>query len=249
MGILKQNYRLSSIHWYCKIVQPNFNKKPYIFIDGRAFLFSEFFINLVMETYDYRIDIYIEKSADFAKPILDHLRKIIHQASPEINETIKWGFPHFDYKGTVCSMASFKNHCAFGFWKNSLMDDPHGLLKNDAESAMGQFGRICDISNVPADEILISYIQNAVALNKAGVKIVKTKEKISDKTIEVPTDFSLLLDGYPEVQVNFENLSYSHKKEYVEWFIEAKTKATRSKRMQTAIEWLTEGKSRHWKYK
>ncbi len=199
--------------------------------------------------YDDRIDIYIEKSADFAKPILNHLRRIIHLTSPEITETIKWGFPHFDYKGTICSMASFKQHCTFGFWKSALMDDPYGLLKNDSANAMGQFGRICSLNDLPDNEILLFYIRSALALNKAGAKIIKTKEKNNDKTIEIPADFDLMLDSIPNVKAVFHHFNYSHKKEYIEWFSEAKTQATRNRRMATAIEWVTEGKSRHWKYK
>lgn len=200
-----------------------------------------------MEKYDHRIDAYIEKSADFAKPILNHIRKLIHQASPNILETVKWGFPHFDYKGTICSMASFKEHCAFGFWKSSLLPDPYNILKKEASDAMGQLGRITSISNLPEDDVFISYIQEAIALNEKGIKVSKKPEPIKTP-VDVPGDFLEILNNYPIAKSNFENFSNSHRKEYILWFEEAKTDATRSKRIATAIEWLTEGKGRNWKY-
>lgn len=203
-----------------------------------------------MGTYDKRVDIYIEKSADFAKPILNHLRELIHQASPEINETIKWSFPHFDYKGTVCSMASFKQHCAFGFWKSSLLPDPQNLLSAEVESAMGQFGRITSIKDLPADEILLEYIRNAVLLNETGVKIPKKRNSsVAPEAHVIPDYLREALSHNPTAQNTFDNFSNSHKREYIEWICEAKTEATREKRLATTILWLTEGKSMHWKYK
>lgn len=200
-----------------------------------------------METFDKRVDAYIEKSADFAKPILDHLRELIHKASPEISETIKWSFPHFDYKGTVCHFSSFKQHCAFGFWKGSLLPDPDNILEDNRDSAMSQFGRITSITELPSDEILIKYIRNAVILNETGVKL-PPKKKTTAAEVEVPQYFSKELAKHSLAQSNFEDFSNSHKREYLEWFEEAKTESTRQKRMGTALEWLSEGKSRNWKY-
>ena len=200
-----------------------------------------------MEQYDPRIDAYIEKSADFAKPILIHLRKLIHQAAPQISETIKWGFPHFDYKGTVCSMASFKEHCAFGFWKSSLLTDLHRILQKESGEAMGQFGRIKSIADLPEDEVLACYIMEAVTLNEKGIKALK-KIEAAKAIIETPQYFQDALSDHPQAKATFENFSNSHRKEYIMWFEEAKTEATRNKRIATAIEWLTEGKGRHWKY-
>ena len=95
---------------------------------------------------DPRVDAYIERSAPFAKPILKHLRKIVHRGCPQVEETIKWGMPHFDYKGILCGMAAFKAHCAFHFWKGELvMGD-----SNRANEAMGQFGRINSVKDLPA---------------------------------------------------------------------------------------------------
>src|SRR5215213_2106905 len=127
-----------------------------------------------MKNTDERIDAYIAKSADFAKPILTHLRALVHAACPDIEETWKWSFPHFDYKGTVCSMAAFKRHCSFGFWKASLMKDSHRLLTAGSE-AMGQLGQIKSLADLPPDALLIAYVREAVELNEKGVKAAKPR--------------------------------------------------------------------------
>jgi uncharacterized protein YdeI (YjbR/CyaY-like superfamily) len=197
-----------------------------------------------MPTSDPRIDAYIEKSAEFAKPILVHIRKLAHQACPDITETMKWSFPHFDFKGTVCSMASFKEHCAFGFWKQSL-------LEKDAfpaqKTAMGSFGRIASLDDLPGDNIILGLIRQAVELNEKGIKVPK-KPASERKELVVPEELTAALEKDKKAKETFEAFRYSHKKEYIEWITEAKTEATRNKRLATTIEWLGEGKSLHWKY-
>jgi len=204
----------------------------------------------MMEHYDARVDAYIAKSADFAKPILTHLRQLIHQAFPEIEEGIKWGFPFFDYKGPVCQMAAFKQHMGFGFWKASLLNDPYKLIKTgEEESAAGSFGRITTLADLPADDILIEYIQEAVKLNKDGKKTpARVKPATEKKELTTPPEFEIMLDSIANAKLNFHNFSPSKKREYLEWFTEAKTEATRQKRMEQAVEWISEGKSRNWKY-
>lgn len=199
-----------------------------------------------MEQYDKRVDAYIDKAALFAQPILRHIRAIVHQASPLIGETIKWGFPHFVYKQTICSMASFKAHCAFGFWKASLMKDPYQLFI-DKESAMGQMGRIANLQDLPEDKILIEYILEALKIDESGTKAKKVSSAAKAE-IALPTEFAAALAENPLAKQQFDNFSPSHRREYLEWITEAKTETTKLKRLSTAIEWLSEGKSRHWKY-
>src|SRR3954470_7894302 len=202
-----------------------------------------------MAFIDPRIDDYISKSADFAKPILNHLRALVHKACPDVKETMKWSFPHFEYANNIlCSMASFKQHCAFGFWHASLMQDPNGLLAVGEKTSMGHLGPMKTLDDLPADEVLIKYIKEAMALNEKGTKPKKERAQ-TVKEVEVPSFFLDALKENATALTTFENFSPSHKKEYVEWLTEAKTEATRSKRITTAIEWLKEGKSRHWKYK
>lgn len=203
-----------------------------------------------MPTADPRIDEYILKSADFAKPILKHLRQVVHNACPDVKETMKWSFPHFEYAGSIlCSMASFKQHCAFGFWLGSLMSDPKKIMSAVGEkTAMGHFGQIKDVSDLPSDQVLIKYIKEAMTLNKKGVKARKEKP-IQTKEIEIPSYFQEALKNNKKAFEAFNKFSPSHRKEYLEWITEAKTEATRDKRVARTLEWLTEGKPRHWKYK
>ena len=202
-----------------------------------------------MPAYDPRIDDYISKSADFAKPILEYLRETIHKACPDVQETMKWSFPHFEYNGSIlCSMASFKQHCTFGFWLGSLMNDPHGLLTPVGErTAMGHFGQIRSVKDLPSSKILSAYIKEAMALAEQGVKLPKTP-KAASKKIETPPYFLAILKKNKKAFEHFERFSPSHKKEYVLWITEAKSEATRNKRMATAIEWLSDGKPKDWRY-
>ncbi len=202
-----------------------------------------------MEKYDPRIDAYIAKAADFAKPILIHIRQLVHATAPQITETVKWGMPFFDYKGPVCQMASFKQHAAFGFWKATSLNDAHGII-NAGEAAAGSFGKLTSLADLPSDDILVDFIHQAIKLNEAGVKgNMKTAPGTPKGEIPMPHYFAEVLQNEPKALATFENFSPSHKREYLEWITEAKTEATREKRMLTAVEWLTEGKSRHWKYK
>ncbi|HEX3385335.1 MAG TPA: YdeI/OmpD-associated family protein [Mucilaginibacter sp.] len=201
-----------------------------------------------MGQYDERVDAVIAKSADFAKPILIHIREVVHRASPLITETIKWGMPFFDYKGPVCMMAPFKQHIGFGFWKASRLNDPKGMLRgSDDEAAAGSFGRIVTLADLPPDEDLIGFIHQMIALNESGVKEVK-KPPAPKADLPMPDDFDKLLRGNLAAMDNFEKFSPSKKREYLEWFADAKSEATREKRMEQALEWIAEGKSRNWKY-
>jgi len=195
-----------------------------------------------------KVDAYIAKSAEFAKPILTHLRELVHKACPEVEEVIKWGFPNFDYKGVFCSMAGFKQHCSFGFWKASLMNDPKGILQANDKGGMGNFDRITSLKDLPSDKILLDFLRQAVDLNELGVKRkVKVTPKGS-KTIDTPDYFEKVLKKNKIAREVFEEFAYSHRKEYIQWFEEAKTEETRSKRIAQAIEWISEGKGRNWKY-
>jgi uncharacterized protein YdeI (YjbR/CyaY-like superfamily) len=202
-----------------------------------------------MPAFNKSIDAYIAKSADFAKPILNHLRELIHNACPDVEEKIKWGMPFFDYKGEMmCHMASFKQHCAFGFWKGSIMKDP--VLKETAQSevAMGHLGRITSLKDLPADKKITSWIKEAMLLNDNGIKLPPKIKSTQKKEIIVPDYFTKAIAKNKKAKTVFDAFAYSHKKEYVQWITEAKTEETRNKRMAAAIEMIAEGKARNWKY-
>jgi len=197
---------------------------------------------------DERVDAYIAKSPDYAKPILIHIREFVHRVAPEVNEMIKWGFPFFDYKGPVCHMAAFKKHCAFGFWKVRLLNDPEGYLKLDTEEASaGSVGPILGITDLPPENVLAEFIHQAIAINEQGVKVEK-KPAAPKAELSIPPDFENLLKSNTTAYFHFDKFSPSKKREYLEWFADAKSEATRQKRIEQALEWISEGKSRHWKY-
>jgi uncharacterized protein YdeI (YjbR/CyaY-like superfamily) len=195
---------------------------------------------------DQRVDAYIAKSADFAKPILNNLRESVHEYCPEVEETMKWSFPHFMYRGMLCSMASFKQHCAFGFWKGSLVVDAKGRT---LEQAMGQFGRIGQLSDLPTRTALRGFIRKAMQLNEAGVSARERRPKAGPrKALRAPPYFTAALRKNKAALATYEALPPSKKREYVEWLTEAKTDATREKRLASSLEWLAAGKARYWKY-
>lgn len=188
-----------------------------------------------MPKEDPRINAYIANAAPFARPVLKHLRLLVHQACPAVDETIKWSFPHFAYKGIVCSMAAFKNHCSFGFWKGSLLTNKL------------QLDKIISLNDLPGDDKILAAIVEAVQLNEQDVKLPKKPVRTSAAP-DIPEELEKALAKNKKAKTTFDQFSPSHRKEYIEWILDAKTEATRTKRVQTTIEWLTEGKSRHWKY-
>jgi uncharacterized protein YdeI (YjbR/CyaY-like superfamily) len=196
-----------------------------------------------MGTRDKRVDAYIAKSAAFARPILEHLRGVVHEGCPEVEETIKWGHVSFGYKGILCGMAAFKEHCTFGFWKGSLIVD---AADRQSDEAMGQLGRITTLGDLPSRKKLVAYVKKAKELNDAGVKVVrKTKPK---PALETPADLLAALKKNKKANATFENFPPSHRREYVEWIVDAKTDETRQRRLAQAVEWMAEGKPRNWKY-
>ena len=195
---------------------------------------------------DKRVDAYIAKSAPFAQPILNHLRELVHKACPDVEETIKWSFAFFDYKGPLCSMAAFKEHCAFGFWKAALLKDAE-KMKDNQQNAMGHAGKIKSLADLPADKVIIGWIKEAVKINDEGIKL-PLRKKTDLKELVIPEYFTKAISKNKKALVAFEKFSPSHKKEYVQWVTEAKAEETKNRRMDKAIEMIAEGKGRNWKY-
>jgi uncharacterized protein YdeI (YjbR/CyaY-like superfamily) len=196
-----------------------------------------------MGTKDPRVDAYIAKQQPFAQPILHQIRETIHAASPEILETIKWGAPAWEYQGMLCSMAAFKEHCALGFWKGTLIVGRN----NKSLDAAGSFGRIRSVKDLPPKKDLIAYVKKAMALNEAGVKAPK-KHTGPRKPIPMPADMQEALARNKKAKSTYDDFSPSHKREYLQWITEAKQPETRQRRLSQAVEWMAEGKPRMWKY-
>jgi len=194
---------------------------------------------------DPRVDEYIARSAEFAKPILRRVRQMVHSQCPDASETIKWGFPHFDYQDKIfCSMAAFKAHCAFGFWLGPLLQ-----IDAKTEKAMGQFGRIASLEDLPDDKTFAKLIQAAMKLQESGAKVpARAKPKGERAPLEVPAVLAAALKKNKAARIVFDGFSYTNRKDYIDWINEAKTEPTREKRLAQTIEWLAGGKVRNWKY-
>lgn len=204
-------------------------------------------MNVQQKKTDPRIDTYILKSADFAIPILTYLRDLVHAYCPDATETMKWSFPHFEYKGSIlCNMASFKQHCSLGFWHGSQLSDPNNLLTIGEKASVGHLRRIQEVEDLPDESVLGDFIVQSMQLIDSGEKVAREPKPTANKVLEVPEYFVNAMT--PRARQTFDNFKYFQKKDYVEWIIEAKTEATRERRVSTAVEWLEEGKTRHWKY-
>ncbi len=202
-----------------------------------------------MATPDPRVDAYIAKSAEFARPILRHLRAVVHQACPEVEETIKWGMPHFMHHGMLAGMSAFKAHAAFGFWKGRLVAEAMGVKgTGKSEEAMWDFGRVTSIRDLPPKRELMRWVKAAMRLNEAGVKRTP-KVRTFRQPLPVPGDLARALKRSAKARATWAASSPSHRREYIEWITEAKRAATRERRLATTLAWLAEGKGRNWKYR
>jgi len=181
---------------------------------------------------DRRVDAYIEKTGDFAKPILAYIREAAHAAIPDVEETMKWSTPFFDYKGTLAMMAAFKEHVRFGFWKGSIIGQ--------------RFERVTSVKDLPSKKELVALFRKAAELNEQGIKV--EKKKSVKPPLETPDDLAAALKKNRKAVAAFEAFPPSHRREYIAWITEAKAAETRKRRIDQAIEWISEGRQRNWKY-
>jgi uncharacterized protein YdeI (YjbR/CyaY-like superfamily) len=199
-----------------------------------------------MPSREPKIDAYIAKAAPFAQPILKHLREVIHEACPEVEEAVKWSMPFFDHHGPLCALPAFKAHCSLRFWKGDLLFKEEGALRG--------FERLTKLDDLPPKKELVALLKAAARLNEDGVKAEwqekrAAKAKASKaKPVATPKDLVAALKKSAKAQAAWEGFSPSHRREYVEWITEAKRDETRAKRLEQTVAQLAEGKSRHWKY-
>ena len=204
-------------------------------------------------TFDSRIDDYVAKSRPFAQPLLNHLRKLVHKACPGVVETIKWSRPFFEYKGVIFgNMSAFKEHCSFGFWGEEIT-----AVLNDARvlqpDAMGSLGRLTRIEDLPTDKQMLEFLGKAVSFIDSGqytspIAARHRVAKLPAPAVEAPPEFTRALKANKTAAAAFAAFSPSCKREYLEWIAEAKRAETRDKRIITAIDWISEGKQRNWRY-
>lgn len=197
-----------------------------------------------MKNTDPRVDEYIQKAQPFAQPILKHVRELMHKGCPDLTETIKWGMPHFEYHGVIASMAAFKEHAVFGFWKEDLIPGMKKYIKE--KEAMGSWGRISSLKGIPPDSDVIAFVKAAAKLNEEGIKSPRRTQK--PVVVNMPEDFMLAIKANKKALETYEHFSPSNKRDYADWINNAKSDETRVERMKTAVSWMEEGKPRMWKY-
>jgi uncharacterized protein YdeI (YjbR/CyaY-like superfamily) len=201
-----------------------------------------------MAKFNKKVDEYIAKSEEFAKPILANLRQIIHEACPEVEEDIKWGTPHYSYKDDhLVMMAGFRNHCSFSLYKAEFMKDK--AIRDSVKSGkkFGYMDKLRALPDLPTSKVLSAYIKEAMTINERGLRKAIPKSG-KPKVIETPDYFKSMLATNPKAKEVFESKSDAYRKDYLIWITDAKTEATRQKRMEQAMEWIADGKGRFWQY-
>lgn len=197
---------------------------------------------------DPAVTTYIENAEEFAKPILVHIREVVHKNCPDVTESIKWGIPHFNYAGDyLCVMTAYSKHCSLAFMKGELMSDPRFAGDKGVVASKRFMGKLTSLADLPSDEELAGFIKEVMDLNERGVKLTKPA-KTESKPIETPTYFLEALETNPAAKKVFESQSPSYRKNYIVWLESAKTDTTRQQRIAEALEWIAEGKGRFWKY-
>lgn len=195
-----------------------------------------------MPTLDPRIDAYLAGVPDFARPILERLREDVHAACPDVVETIKWSRPHFVLDGKLlCGMSAFKAHCTFGFWEREGAEPGQG-------GAMGDFGRIATLADLPGRAELRKKIKAAVALLRSGATRAAKPDRAPRPQLAMPADFAAALAHVKAAQQHYDAFPPGKQRDYLAWVLEAKREDTRARRIEQAVAWLAEGKSRNWQY-
>jgi uncharacterized protein YdeI (YjbR/CyaY-like superfamily) len=208
---------------------------------------------MTTQNLNSKVDAYIAKSQPFAQPIMEHLRNLVHKGCPEIEETIKWSRPFFQYRGVIlCNMSAFKEHCSFGFWGEQIGAELRAANVLQ-EGGMGSLGRIAKVKDLPSDKQMLGWIQQAAEFVESGnytspIAARRSVVKSQKPAIEVPAELITALQKNKRATAVFEAFSPSCRREYIEWIADAKRQETRDKRIATAIEWIAEGKQRNWKY-
>jgi uncharacterized protein YdeI (YjbR/CyaY-like superfamily) len=192
---------------------------------------------------DARVDAFIEKSAGFARPILRHMRELVHATCPNVEETLKWRMPAYMYKGIICMTAAFKKHCAIVFWHASVRK---GFSDGKSQGRMGGLGKITALSELPNDSLLRRAIKQSMKLNESGKN--KKRPVARKRPLKIPPYFKAFLQKHKKALAFFEAFSPSHQREYVTWIAQAKQEETRQKRLNQMVNMLSQGRSRNWKY-
>jgi uncharacterized protein YdeI (YjbR/CyaY-like superfamily) len=194
------------------------------------------------------VDAYVASAAPFARPILHHLRDVLHEGAPGVVEAMKWSRPFFVYRGVILgNIAAFKEHCSMGLWGNEII----GAMREAGHSqgeGMGTFGKIRGIEDLPSKKQLVEYVKLAAkAIDEGQRTKAWSRPKVAKGEVEVPEALATALKT-SKLKDKFEAMGQGCRREYCEWIAEAKRDETRNKRISEALEWIAEGKSRNWRY-
>ena len=199
-----------------------------------------------MPAKDKRVDAFIANAQPFAKPILRHIRDLVHAVCPDVEEAIKWGMPAFSYHGTLLIVGAFKEHCAVNFWKgSSIFRDAKPAQEREG---MGSLGKIHSLDELPSDSVFTKYLRRAIDYNVEHEKSPLTVARKRKPDLPLPPYFAAALSKNKKALAGFDGLTPGKRREYIEWLEQAKTEPTRKKRMKQALEWIAEGKGRNWQY-
>jgi len=198
-------------------------------------------------------DEYLERCEPFAAPILARIRKAMHQACPEIEETMKWNAPHFEHHGLIAGVAAFKRHVRLIFWRGKELTAPAGSFARVGRTGMGAL-RLEQLSDLPPQRVLVKYAKQAAKLNESAARAPqrgtgRTAARRAQRPISAPRDLAAALRKNARARCTFDDFSATHRREYVEWIEAAKRDTTRASRIEQAVAWMAEGKSRNWKYR
>lgn len=196
-----------------------------------------------MPSRDKRIDAYIAKAAPFARPILTHIRGVVHTACPDVEETLKWGAPAYMHHGILCITAAFKAHCALVLWRAPLIV---GAVKS--RDARGHFGKLTSVKDLPSKGVLVGLLKQGVKLNESGAKPSQRAKGKAKKPVATPADLAAGLKKSAKARAAWAEFSPSARREYIDWITEAKRPETRAERLKTTLQWVAQGKQRNWKY-
>lgn len=191
-------------------------------------------------TDEARVDAYIAAQADFARPILTHVRALVHATCPNVTEAIKWGFPHFVYRTkNLASIAAFKGHAAVNLWYSD---------EEKPGAGMGHLGKLTSLADLPTDDKLRALLSKAATMIEAGAKPAHMTDRQPRDPLPIPQALTAAIAASPAAAAMWSAFPPGKIRDYCEWIGEAKTDATRDRRITQAVAWIAQGKGRNWKY-
>ncbi|GAB2541876.1 DUF1801 domain-containing protein [Rufibacter soli] len=184
-----------------------------------------------------KIDAFFTNAPAFAKPICEKLRLAIDEADPALKPSWKWGTPVYEKAGAsmVCAISVHKQHVNLTFFQGAQVPDTYGVFTTGLDGKNMRTIRFTEVGQVKEEQI-VEYVRAATL-----VKPDKSGKSTERSVIEIPEDLKQALAHAKQLE-KFEQMAYTHRKEYVRWVSEAKRQETRDGRITKTVERITEGK-------